>query len=86
MTIFERKLNNDFATQRNFGLSKANNEWVLFVDADEEVTQELKNEIDRLVPTESGDTNAYYVRRRDYFWNQELKYGEVRQSKTNWSD
>ena len=79
VTIFERKLNNDFATQRNFGLSKANNEWVLFVDADEEVTQELKNEIDRLVPTESGDTNAYYVRRRDYFWNQELKYGEVRQ-------
>jgi glycosyltransferase involved in cell wall biosynthesis len=76
--IFERKLDNDFAAQRNFGLSKANNEWVLFVDADEVVTQELKKEIDSLVSPKAGDINAYYLRRRDYFWEKELKYGEVK--------
>ena len=77
-SVHKRKLNNDFAAQRNFGLSKANNEWVLFVDADEVVTQELKKEIDSLVPPKAGDINAYYLRRRDYFWEKELKYGEVK--------
>lgn len=76
--IFEKHLNNDFAAQRNFGLSKASNDWVLFVDADEEVSEELKKEIIGLVPPKAGDINAYYLRRRDYFWNQELKYGEIK--------
>ncbi|MCR4276754.1 MAG: glycosyltransferase, partial [Candidatus Roizmanbacteria bacterium] len=35
--VVQRKLNNDFAGQRNFGLTKSRNEWVLFVDADEVV-------------------------------------------------
>ena len=77
--IFKRQLEKDFAQQRNFGLSKVSNEWILFVDADEEVTQELKNEINRLDPRLHGDDiNAYFIKRRDYFWNKELKYGEVK--------
>src|SRR3990167_11562432 len=43
--IFQRKLNGDFAGQRNFGLEKASGEWVLFVDSDEEVSRELREEI-----------------------------------------
>ena len=35
----------DFASQRNFGLSQAKGEWVLFVDADERASEELKCEI-----------------------------------------
>lgn len=73
--FFLRKLNNDFAVQRNFGLSLATNEWVLFIDADEVVTDELKFEIRNT----KFEKDAYYLRRRDYFWNQELKYGEIRQ-------
>src|SRR3990167_10188640 len=42
--VFERKLNN-FASQRNFGLSKASGDWVLFIDADERVPDELFKEI-----------------------------------------
>lgn len=42
--VYQRKLD-DFASQRNYGLSKATDEWVLFVDADERVTEELKSEI-----------------------------------------
>ncbi|MEK7633574.1 MAG: glycosyltransferase family 2 protein [Patescibacteria group bacterium] len=81
--IFQRKLDNDFAEQRNFGLSKANNEWVLFVDADEEVNEELKKEINgldsRLRGNDKNIYDSYYIKRRDFFWNKELKYGEVRQ-------
>lgn len=76
--VFQRKLNNDFAEQRNFGLSKTTNEWVLFIDADEVISEELKKEIIGLVPTESGDISAYFLKRRDYFWNKELRFGEVK--------
>ncbi len=77
-SVHQRKLNNDFAQQRNFGLEKANNEWVLFVDADEEVTQELKKEIVSLFHDSIVEENAFYLKRGDYFWGQELKYGEVK--------
>ncbi len=76
--IFEKKLNDDFAGQRNFGLNKANNDWILFVDADEEVTQELTSEIVKLLNGYIVKENAFYLKRRDYFWGQELRYGEVR--------
>ena len=77
--VIQRKLNGDFAQQRNFGLSKANNDWVLFVDADEEVSKELKKEIIGLDSRLRGnDTDTYFIKRRDYFWNKELKFGEVK--------
>jgi len=80
--VIQRKLNNDFASQRNFGLSKASNEWVLFVDADEVVSEELKKEINSLDSLLRGNDkniyNSFYIKRRDYFWNQELKFGEVK--------
>lgn len=82
--IFEKHLNNDFAEQRNFGLSKSTNDWVLFIDADEEVTRELMNEISRVILSERSESkdlinNAFYIKRRDYFWGKELKHGEVSQ-------
>ena len=80
--IIEKHLNNDFASQRNFGLNKASNEWVLFVDADEEVSIELKKEIlgldSRLSGNDKNINNSYYIKRSDYFWDQELKYGEIK--------
>jgi len=33
----------DFASQRNFGLDKIETDWVFVIDADERVTEELKN-------------------------------------------
>ncbi|MFA6016549.1 MAG: glycosyltransferase family 2 protein [Patescibacteria group bacterium] len=72
--ILENNLKNDFAQQRNFAMSKASNEWILFVDADELVTNELRFEI----LNSKFENNAYFIKRRDYFWNRELKHGEVR--------
>jgi glycosyltransferase involved in cell wall biosynthesis len=77
--IFQKKLNNNFSEQRNFGLSKTSNEWVLFIDADEEVTKELANEIKSYVlGGEWKESQAFYIKRRDFFWEKELKYGEVK--------
>ena len=64
----------DFSNQRNLAMKKAKNEWILFVDADEEVTPELKFEIRNL----KFENSCYYIKRRDFFWGKELKFGETR--------
>lgn len=73
-SVYIRALNDDFAAQRNFGLSKVKNDWVLFVDSDEIVTPELAQEM-KLKARE--DISGYYLRREDYMWGRQLKYGEL---------
>lgn len=51
----------DFAKERNDALKKVSGEWILFLDSDEVVTKELKEEIDKLNP--SGEINGYYIPR-----------------------
>jgi glycosyltransferase involved in cell wall biosynthesis len=39
----------DFAAQRNFAMSQAKGDWILFIDADERVTPELEGEIKAVI-------------------------------------
>jgi len=61
----------DFADQREFGLKKAQGEWVLYVDADERVSQKLKEEILKIVSHEPRATShqivAYKIPRKNYY-------------------
>jgi len=91
--VFVRKLNDDFAAQRNFGLAKAKGEWVLFIDSDEVVTVELAKEImfltQHVIPAKAGiqagspirsgmtETLGYYIKRKDWFFGQWLMHGET---------
>uniref|UniRef100_A0A7C4R3D2 Glycosyltransferase family 2 protein n=1 Tax=candidate division CPR3 bacterium TaxID=2268181 RepID=A0A7C4R3D2_UNCC3 len=75
--IYERKLNGDFSAQRNFGLSKTTNEWVLFVDSDEIVGDELRNEIKIKIQEKELTCTGFYIKRNDYFLGKWLKYGET---------
>ena len=72
---------NEFSGQRNWAMERAKNEWILFIDADEEVTEKLKNELIALSET-SQHTVAYAIPRRDFFWKTELKYGETKKTRT----
>lgn len=54
----------DFAKERNLLLKKAKKEWILFLDSDEALSKELKNEIERLEP---DDYEGYYIYRQNYF-------------------
>ncbi len=73
-TVFRRNLDDNFADQRNFGLSKAKGPWVLFVDSDEIITPQLAGEIRRVI---SGSAVGYYFKRRDYLFGRWLNHGET---------
>lgn len=67
----------EFDSQRNWAMKQAHNDWVLFIDADEEVSEELKDKIEIKTKEPLSPTTAYYIPRRDFFWGHEMKYGEV---------
>ena len=75
--VYIRKLNDDFAGQRNYGLSKAKNQWVLFVDDDEKISSQLKKEILRQMGKKLNQISAFYLKRKDRFLGSWLNYGET---------
>jgi len=79
VTIYENSLDGNFSAQRNFGLQKAKGEWVLFVDADEVISDGLIYEIQSAVGFNDQNLknyNGFYLRRSDFIWGKQLKYGE----------
>lgn len=78
-SVYKRSLNNDFSSQKNYGIEKAKNTWALFLDADEELSNELINEIKDL--DINSRVNGYFLKRRDFFWGKELNHGEVKKTR-----
>ncbi len=84
----------NFTTQKSFTLKQASNDWILFLDADEVVPVELKQEI---VSTINGDKKhvAYWFFRKFMFqkerlyfsgWQTDKNYRLFRKSKVNFSN
>lgn len=71
--IFLRNLNNDFSAQRNFGMEKTKNDYVLFIDADEVVPAKLREEIF----LQGSEFDGYFIKRCDFMWEKKLEHGEV---------
>lgn len=74
--VLRRRLNNNYASQRNYGLKKTKNNWVLYIDADERVTKELKEEIIDFIKEYGDKYNGAYIKRKDYMWGREFSAGE----------
>lgn len=70
--IYKRKFDN-YAAQRNYGLSLINDGWVLMIDSDEIVTRELKNEIINSISSKSN-VCLFRVRRKDMFNGKWLRF------------
>lgn len=63
-----------FGPAKNFALSKAKGEWILWLDADERVTEELRKEIISVVATKNGQLVAYDVPRKAFFLGRWIKH------------
>ena len=74
--VYEHPFENH-AVQFNWALDNIdlNTEWVMKVDADEEFTSELADEIDEKLDILSAKVNGVILRRRVYFMGRWLKHG-----------
>jgi glycosyltransferase involved in cell wall biosynthesis len=59
----------------NCGIEHASCEWILNVDADEIVTDELRFEIQERLTTDAGRFSAYSFPVQHHFMNRRLRYG-----------
>lgn len=75
--IFVRGLEGDFSSQRNFALKKASGRWVFFVDADERITDRLREEILKEIKKVDNPYSGYFVKRQDFLWGKKLRFGET---------
>ncbi len=72
--FIQRKFDN-FSSQRNYALSLAKNEWILFLDADEGLPKELVEEVKNITTSDENTVcDAYYVYRKYHFMNKHLHY------------
>ena len=63
-----------FSAQKNSAIEKCTSQWILSLDADEELSSELQIEI-RTLLTEDPPADAYLLRRRNLFLNRWLRHG-----------
>ena len=63
-----------FAAQKNFALAQCTGDWVLSLDADEELSPELIQQIRILLPSKPP-VDAYSINRRNLFLNRWIRHG-----------
>ncbi|MDR3273827.1 MAG: glycosyltransferase family 2 protein [Puniceicoccales bacterium] len=65
-----------FAHQKNLALGYASQPWILCLDADEEVDNELRESILSFIKTNDHSYSGAYFARRTYFINRWMKHGD----------
>jgi glycosyltransferase involved in cell wall biosynthesis len=63
-----------FGKAKNFAKDKASHQWILSVDADEAVTKDLKEEIQKTIKSHHS-LDGYYIPRRSNFLGRWIRHG-----------
>ncbi|RLB07044.1 MAG: glycosyltransferase family 2 protein [Deltaproteobacteria bacterium] len=61
--------------QKEYAVSLAKNEWVFILDADEVVSEELKEEIIKRLSSDKGKYDGYMVKRHTYYLGRWINHG-----------
>lgn len=73
--IYTRKFDG-YGDQKRFAVSKASNDWVLCIDADEILTNKLIQEIKEVLRNNNGKYAGFAIRMNLVFLDKEFKYGK----------
>lgn len=73
-SIIMPKVWSGYSDAKNYALQNASNEWILSLDADERVTQELREEIIEVINEGSRRYTGYKIARRAYFLGKWIKH------------
>lgn len=72
--IYNRPNNLMLNVNKNFGFSKASNEWILCLDADERVMPELKDEIKKRLLVEDKEISGFWIPRKNIIFGKWIKH------------
>ncbi len=64
----------DYASQKNFAAEKANGDWILSLDADEEIESQLADEIEMKLKTKDLQYVAFSIPRKNIILGKFIKY------------
>jgi glycosyltransferase involved in cell wall biosynthesis len=66
-----------FAEQKNLAISACSGNWILSLDADEELSSALRDEVASLVKEQprSGEPEAYFIPRKNFFLGRWIRFG-----------
>jgi glycosyltransferase involved in cell wall biosynthesis len=67
------------AAQKNWAIDRAANDWILVVDSDERVTEELRDEILRTL--EKPNAWAYSIGRRNFIFGREVRFSGLQRDR-----
>ena len=65
-----------YTAQKNSALEKASTEWILSIDADEELTLETQRKIQEIVRTNDASIDGYFFRRKVFYLGQWITHGD----------
>ena len=71
----------NFTDQKQFALDQASHNWVVFIDADERLTDTLKNEVLQTVNSNLPKAAAYYFKRTFMFKNERMRFSGTQSDK-----
>lgn len=79
--VLSRQFDN-YSDQKNWAIEQMPSEWILLLDADEQLTPELEREILTLIEQDKlNEYDAYWVYRKNFFFNREIKYSGYQKDK-----
>jgi len=72
--VFRQPNNSNLNVNKSYGIDQTSNEWVLYIDPDERLTDELLKEIRDTINSDPIE-NGFKISRRNYFFGKWLKHG-----------
>lgn len=74
--VIKHAMNGDWGGQQTFAIQQATNKWVLFLDADERISEPLAKEIEAAVA--KNEDYAYWIQRENRFHFNKATHGILR--------
>ena len=73
--VFRCPNNTNLNVNKTYAINQCKGEWILYLDPDERLTKDLKIELKRKVFSSTTVDSAFFIKRKNHYFNRWLKYG-----------